>query len=138
MSNDTPKPDATGSAAYGNLITEEMTRHNARVFLISYLLIYFAAPAVYIGIVQAALIDKLGASATMANLPLAGYKLGALAPLLLSWLLPHRLERNVVVWANVVTTVLLSLVFLSLALPVSNDLRITVIILQGLLQGLSS
>ena len=138
MSNDTPKLDATGSAAYGDLITEEMTRRNARVFLISYLLIYFAAPAVYVGIVQAALIDKLGASATIANLPLVGYKLGALAPLFLSWLVPHRLERNVVVWANVVTATLLSLVFLSLALPASSDFRITVVILQGLLQGFSS
>ena len=129
--------DSTGSAAYGDLITEEMTRRNARVYLISYLLIYFAAPAVYIGIVQAALIDKLGASATMANLPLAGYKLGALAPLIFSWLVPHRLERNVVVWANVVTTTVMSLVFLSLVVPASDELRINVIILQGLLQGFS-
>ena len=138
MSNDTPKPDATDSAAYSDLITEEMTRRNARIFLISWLLIYFAAPAVYVGIVQAALLDKLGASATVANLPLAAYKLGALAPLFLSWLLPHRLERNVVVWANVVTATLLSLVCLSLLLPASADFRITVIILQGFLQGLSS
>ncbi len=130
--------EAVGSTAYADLITEEMTRRNARVYLISYLLIYFAAPAVYVGIVQAALIDKLGASATMANLPLAGYKLGALAPLILSWLAPHRLERSVVVWANVVTTTVMSLVFLSLVLPASDELRINVIILQGLLQGLSS
>ena len=137
MSNETPKPDTTGNAAYADLVTEEMTRHNGRVFLISYLLIYFAAPALYVGIVQAALIDKLGASATMANLPLAGHQLGALAPLILSWLLPHRMERSAVVWANVVTTIFLSLVFLSLALPASDDVRIYAVILQGLLQGFS-
>ena len=139
MPDESSKPETTaGGGAYQNLITEEMNRRNGRVFLISFALIYFAAPAVYVGIVQAALIDKLGASATVANLPLAGYKLGSLAPLILSWLVPHRLERDVVVWANVITAVLLSLVFLTLALPAPDWLRIDAVILQGLLQGFST
>ena len=120
------------------LITEEMTRRNGAIFLLSYLLIYFAAPAIYIGIVQAALIDQLGASATMANLPLSMYKFGSFAPLIVSWLVPHRLEKYVIVWANVMTAIVLTLVLLTLVLPVSASVRIGALILQGLLQGLSS
>ncbi len=123
--------------SYASRITEEMTRLNGGIFLVSYLLIYFAAPAVYIGIVQAALIDQLEASATLANLPLAVYKFGSFAPLIMSWLAPHRLERQVVVWANVMTTIVLTLVFLTLVLPVSTSVRISALILQGLFQGLS-
>ena len=123
--------------SYSSRITEEMTRLNGGIFLVSYLLIYFAAPAVYIGIVQAALIDQLEASATLANLPLAVYKCGSFAPLIMSWLAPHRLERQVVVWANVMTTIVLTLVFLTLVLPVSTSVRISALILQGLFQGLS-
>ena len=123
--------------SYASRITEEMTRLNGGIFLVSYLLIYFAAPAVYIGIVQAALIDQLEASATLANLPLAVYKFGSFAPLIMSWLAPHRLERQVVVWANVMTAIVLTLVFLTLVLPVSTSVRISALILQGLFQGLS-
>lgn len=123
--------------SYASRITEEMTRLNGGIFLVSYILIYFAAPAVYIGIVQAALIDQLEASATLANLPLAVYKFGSFAPLIVSWLAPHRLEKQVVVWANVMTTIVLTLVFLTLVLPVSTSVRISALILQGLFQGLS-
>ena len=123
--------------SYASRITEEMTRLNGGIFLVSYILIYFAAPAVYIGIVQAALIDQLEASATLANLPLAVYKFGSFAPLIVSWLAPHRLEKQVVVWANVMTTIVLTLVFLTLVLPVSTPVRISALILQGLFQGLS-
>lgn len=124
--------------SYASQITEEMTRRNGGIFLVSYILIYLAAPAVYIGIVQAALIDKLEASATVANLPLAVYKFGSFAPLIMSWLAPHRFEKQVVVWANVMTTIVLTLVFLTLVLPVSSAVRIGALILQGLFQGLSS
>ena len=123
--------------SYASRITEEMTLRNGGIFLVSYLLIYFAAPAVYIGIVQAALIDQLEASATLANLPLAVYKFGSFAPLIMSWLAPHRFEKQVVIWANVMTTIVLTLVFLTLVLPVSTSVRISALILQGLFQGLS-
>ena len=45
------------------VVSEGMDRQNIR----SYLLIYLAATAVHVGAVQAALCDKLGASATVAN-----------------------------------------------------------------------
>jgi len=127
----------TQPESYVSRITEEMTRRNGWIFLVSYLLIYFAAPAIYIGIVQAALIDKLGASSMMANLPLSAYKFGSFAPLVVSWLAPHRFEKHVIVWANIVTASVLTLVLLTLVLPVSSSVRIGALIVQGLVQGLS-
>ncbi len=118
-------------------ISEAMTRRNGAIFLISYMLIYLAAPAVYIGIVQAALIDQLGAGATMANLPFSAYKFGAFAPIVVSWFVPHRWEKQVIVWANVMTASVLTLVFLTLILPAPTSIRIGGLILQGLFQGVS-
>ncbi len=60
-------------------------------------LIYVAVSVVYVGVVPAALCDKLGASAIVANLPATAFFLGAFSPLLLSWLVPHTLVRATVV-----------------------------------------
>ncbi|MBL8177236.1 MAG: hypothetical protein JNK48_21355 [Bryobacterales bacterium] len=113
-------------------------RHNGWVFTICYLFIFLAAPVFYVGIVQAALFDKLGASKTLANLPASTYLLGQIAPLFFSWLVPYRLERNMVVWANLATATFSTMVFLTLALPAPAEVRIGAVVLQGLLQGLSA
>lgn len=118
-------------------VSAEEERHNIWVYTACYVFIYFAAPVLYVGVVQAALCDKLGASKAIASLPASTYMLGQIAPLILSWLVPYRLERSMVVWANLATAVLSSLVFATLALPVSANMRIAAVVLQGLLQGLS-
>jgi len=114
-----------------------MDRRNGWIFLGCYVLIFLAAPVLYIGVVQAALFHKLGASATVASLPLTAYQFGQFAPLVFSWLVPHRFERATVVAANAITALLLLLVLLCLILPAPAWLRISLIIAQGLLQGLS-
>src|SRR5690242_20251528 len=55
-------------------VTAAMDRANGRIFLFSYLLVYFAAPVTYIGVVQAVLCDKLGTGAMVANLPFGAYQ----------------------------------------------------------------
>src|SRR5689334_8538979 len=96
-------------------ITPEMDRWNGRLFLLCYALMYLAAPVIYVGVVQAALCDKLGASATVANLPSATYLLGGVAPLLCSLVFPHRLDRTLLVWCNGLTAALLGLIWVSLS-----------------------
>lgn len=118
-----------------SLVTEVMDQRNSRIFYLSFLLIFFAAPAVYVGVVQAALCDKLGASATVANLPAAAFLFGSAAPFFLTWLIPLRLERSVVVYANAITATLLAMVCATLILPFGNSVRIAVLIGQGLIQG---
>jgi len=123
--------------AYTHLsqVTPEMDRRNAAIFFVSYLLIYFAAPVVYIDVVQATLCDKLGANATIANLPAAAYFFGSLAPIFSSWLIPHRLERATVVWSNFIGAVLMALVCATLIFPLTNAIRITAVTGQGLILG---
>lgn len=117
------------------LVTEVMDQRNSRIFYLSYLLLFFAAPAVYVGVVQAALCDKLGASATVANLPASAFLFGSAAPFFLTWLIPLRLERSVVVYANAITATLLAMVCAALIFPFGNSVRIAVLIGQGLIQG---
>jgi MFS family permease len=118
-------------------IAPAIDRRNALIFASTYLFIFFAAPVIYIGVVQAALCDKLGTSATVANLPASAYLFGAVASFVLSWLLPHRFDRAVVVGANLVTAASMTIVCLTLFLPFSNMTRIAAVIAQGLIQGFS-
>ncbi len=120
------------------LITPAMDRRNGLLYLATYLFIYLAAPVSYIGVVQAALCDKLGASATIANLPSATYLLGGFAPLLLSLVVPHRWAQRVVVCANGLTAFFLGLVCLTLAARLPAWIPLTVLIAQGLLQGFTA
>jgi hypothetical protein len=116
-------------------ITPGMDRRNGRLYLLTYLLIYLAAPVSYIGVVQAGLCDRLGANATIANLPSATYLLGGLAPFLLSLVVPHRLERSVVVWSYGLTALFIGLVFLALAGNFPPTIILCILIFHGLLQG---
>jgi MFS family permease len=120
-----------------NEITPRMDRRNGLIFGIYNLLNYFAAPIVYVGVVQAALCDRLGASATIANLPASAYFFGFFAPIILSSSIPHRSERAAVVVANLVTASSLAAVGLALLLPVSDSIRLTAVIGQGLVLGFS-
>jgi hypothetical protein len=120
------------------LITPAMDRRNGTLFQVMYMAIFLAAPISYVGVVQAILCDKLGSNATVANLPQATYLLGGFAPLILSLVVPHRLERAVVVWANGITASLIGVVFLALAVHLPNWVPLTVLVVQGLLQGISA
>lgn len=117
-------------------IAPEVERRNGLIYLISVTLTYFAAPVTYVGIVQAALCDKLGASATVSNLPDSAYLIGSAAPLLLSWGIPPALERPVLVWAHVLMAILLALVGITLVFPLDNSIRIAAVIGHGLIMGL--
>ena len=103
--------------------------------LLSWLLIYLAAPVMYIDVVQAALCNKLGAGPTVANLPASAYFFGSFSPFFFSWLVPHRLVRTVAVVAYATTASLLALVCALLMMPVPDSARIVAVIGQGLVQG---
>src|SRR5216683_1295745 len=122
-------------SAFNAAITPRMECRNRFVFTGAYLLTLFAAPVIYVGVVQAALCHQLGASASVANLPSAAFLFGNLAPFFLSWAVPHRSERAVVVWSNALTAVSCFLICVVLVMPLSNSIRITAVIGQGLLQG---
>jgi len=118
------------------ILTPEVERRNGLVFIWTQLLIYFSAPVLYVGVVQAAFCDKLGASATVANLPASTYLLGAVFPLICAWLFPARLEKRIVEVAFAIVAVSMLLVCCVVFLPAPSWLRITVVIGQGLIIGI--
>lgn len=115
---------------------EKMDRWNGRIYLWSYCLIFLAGPIMYLGVFQTSLCDRLGASATVANLPAAAYSLGLVAPLFASWLIPHRHDKTVVVWCNGMMAASLLAVATALQLPISAGWKIAVVVGQGFGQGL--
>jgi hypothetical protein len=119
-------------------VTAAMDRRNGGIFLVSWVLIFLAAPVVYVDVVQAGLCSKLGAGPIVANLPAAALRLGNFAPFFVSWLIPHRLVRGVVVAAYSATALLLAGIAALLVAPVPDSVRIAAVIGEGLVQGLSS
>jgi len=117
-------------------ISPLMDRRNGLIFLLSWQLQFLAAPVIFVGVAQAALCDKLGASTAIANLPTAAYLLGSITPFTLAWRLPLRLEGSVVVWSNAISAASLGLVVAVLVMPFDNTIRIACVIVQGLLSGI--
>jgi MFS family permease len=120
------------------LVAPKRDRFNGNLFFASYILIYLAAPVTYVGVVQAALCNKLGASAAVANLPASAYLFGFIAPFLGSWLIPHRWEQRTLVICTGLSAALLAVVGLLLLLPVSSSLRIAAVVTHGCIMGFTA
>lgn len=97
---------------------------------------YFAAPVLYIGVTQASLCDRLGADARTANLPATAYFAMTAMPALIAWVSPgvRSLRRNLIL-CYLVTAAMLGVMALALIGPVSNDVRLALVILQGAVSG---
>jgi hypothetical protein len=119
-------------------VTPYMDRRNGNIFLAAQLLLFLAAPITYPGIVQAALCNKLGAGATLANLPGAAYMFGTVAPIFFAWAIPHRLELPTLVWSWLVAAALTGVAGVTLLLPLAKGITISAVIAQGLVQGLAA
>ncbi|MSU69472.1 MAG: hypothetical protein EXS39_01585 [Opitutaceae bacterium] len=117
-------------------ITPEMDRRNGWLYIWVTLLVYFSAPVVYVDVVQAAFCDKLGASATVANLPSSIYLLGALFPIVCSWIFPARLEKRIVEICYLIVALSMLFICLIVFVPFSSPIRIAAVIGQGLVMGI--
>jgi len=134
---DKVKPMGAGLGTVGE-ITPAIERANIRLFIGIELLLYLAAPVLYVGVVQAAFCERLGAGATVANLPFATFLLGGIVPLFCAWLVPSRLEQRLTTWSFALTAVSLLVVVLVVLLPVPSGWRIAAVIGQGGLIGVLS
>lgn len=130
----TQPPDARRPEGHAG-VTRCMERRNFWVFSASFALTYFGAPIFFVGVVQAALCNRLGASAALANLPAAGYDIGYVAPFLVACLIPTRLEKATLVIACYFETICTAVCCLALIVSVSNATRITMVVGQGTLMG---
>ncbi|MGH9343619.1 MAG: hypothetical protein ACRD19_07655, partial [Terriglobia bacterium] len=97
-----------------------------------------SVPVDYVGVVQAALCVKLGTNSIIANLPASAYLLGAVAPILISRVVPPRRERAALVWANIITAASMAMVWATLLAPVADSTRIVVLISQALIGGFTN
>lgn len=102
------------------------------------ILSYLASPVLYVGVVQAALCARLGANATISNLPSTVFILGGVAPLLVSSNIPIRYERAAAATAMIGSSILLGAMALVLPLPLSKSVKIAMVILTSCLTGVLS
>jgi MFS family permease len=133
--NAEPESSADTPPGYAPEVTPEMERRNLWIFSASYALVYFAAPVSYVGVVQAALCNRLGASAALANLPASGYNIGFLAPFLFACLIPSKWEKRTMVIASFIVAFASAVCCITLVLPVSNGIRIATVVSQGTVTG---
>ncbi|MEK6259783.1 MAG: hypothetical protein AABP62_14285 [Planctomycetota bacterium] len=97
---------------------------------------YLAAPVLYVGITQASLCDRLGADARTSNLPGTLFFAMTAMPALIAWLSPRvsSLKRNLSLFYGT-SALMLATLAVTLALPVSNQFKLAMIVLQGGVSG---
>jgi MFS family permease len=97
---------------------------------------YLAAPVLYVGITQASLCDRLGASAKVANLPATFFFALTVMPAVAAWLFPKvsQLKRNLSI-CYAANAVVMGLIAFALASSMSDDVKVLLIILQGAVCG---
>ena len=120
-------------------LEDRLQRRNVVLYVFKWCLIYFAAPVLYVGFVQAGLCKRLGASDFVANLPSAAYLLLAAFPMIMAWAVPQvRHLRLVMTIGYTITAVMGAVTATVLWLPAPDWLRIGVVIAHGAIVACSS
>ncbi len=117
------------------LTVAQQTR-NVFVFSTCTCLQYLAAPVLYVGMTQAALCKKVGASPTVSNLPEMAFFVMTMMPVLLAWWLPGvAYLKRIMATCYFAAGAALALVCLALISDVSDELKIATVVLQGAVSG---
>lgn len=111
-------------------------RRNLVLFACCTGLQYLAAPVLYVGITQAALCERLGASTRVANLPATLFFAMTAVPALIAWLSPQAsaVKRNLFLCYAIAAAAQFALA-LGMVLQLSRELTIALVILQGGISG---
>ena len=98
---ESPNQPGTGAPIDpGCSLPERDQRHNSLVFIVNTSLLYFVAPVMYVGVLHATICKALGASNTVANLPVSIALWTSPIPLVITWLWPSpRLSQRLLVSA---------------------------------------
>ncbi len=118
------------------LLTWPQQRWNLILFAVCTGMQYLAAPVLYVGITQASLCDHLGADARTANLPGTLYFAMTAMPALIAWCFPSvsSLKRTLSLCYGI-TALMLGTLAITLALPVSPQIQLAMVIIQGGVSG---
>ena len=124
----------TSSAGCGLSWPEQ--RRNLILFALCTGTQYLAAPVLYVGITQASLCDRLGADARTSNLPGTLFFAMTAMPALYAWLSPGvgALRRNLGLLYGT-SAIMLTMLAITLSLPVSDSFKLGMVILQGGVSG---
>src|SRR5580765_6383863 len=127
---------AIASPTTEHSLSVSLQTRNVIVFAACTCLQYLAAPVLYVGMTQASLCKRVGATPKVANLPEMAFFVMTVTPVLLAWWLPGvvYLKRMLVV-CYLAAGLALALVALALVLPVSSEIQIASVILQGAVSG---
>lgn len=129
---DSPVADSSNSCP----LSWPQQRWNLILFAVCTGTQYLAAPVLYVGITQASLCDRLGADARTSNLPGTLFFAMTAMPALLAWLSPRvsSLKRNLSLCYGT-SALMLTLLAVTLASPVSNQFKLAMVVLQGGVSG---
>ncbi len=119
-SNESKADDEPATTADCPLTPRQQTR-NLIIYSTNIGLVYLAAPVLYVGIVHAALCQRLGASDKLSNLPSTAYLCATPIPVLVAWYFPYvRLLRRVLSTTYLIIAGMGALVVAALLLPTSE------------------
>lgn len=109
---------------------------NLTLFATCTSLIYFCAPILYVGVTQASLCNRLGASDANSNLPATAFFAMTGTPVLVAWFSPYvsALRRNLVL-CFATTATILGAVALALLSPLPAGVKVAMVVLQGAVCG---
>ena len=88
MNADDAKSESTGKTSVDCPLSGREQTRNIILYAAINSLVYLAAPVLYVGLVQAALLEKLGADKTTANLPASLVLWIQPIPVLIAWFIP--------------------------------------------------
>jgi MFS family permease len=123
---------ATALPADSHPLSNAQQTRNILIFSACTSLQYFAGPLLYVGPQQGALCANLGATPLVANLPEIAFNALTITPAFLAWWLPGvAMLKRILAACYVLAAASLALVAVGLVTPISNELRIAAIVLQG-------
>lgn len=135
-----PSPESSGASAAGGAfpLTEREQRRNVLLYAAQISITYFAAPAIYIGFMQASLCKRLETSDTIANLPSTVYLSMAWTTVVIAWLFPQaRWLKRLLAGAYLLMAGAGLMVATVLVIQPSTSLIVTSLVVHGALVGIS-
>jgi len=99
-------------------------------------LLYLCAPVLYVDVLHATLLDKLGASKAVANLPMSAFFLTSVTPLVVHWLIPDPRRLRAILAVSYICGALAGAgLAAALVAPISPGLQIAAVIVYAAVVG---
>lgn len=135
MSSPSPESPTAGEPAP---LSEQAQSRNALLFAAQISITYFAAPALYIGFMQASLCKRLQTSDTIANLPSTVFLAMAWTTVVIAWLFPQaRLLKRLLAGAYLLMAGAGLIVASVLVAQPGTTAIVTALVVHGALVGIS-